>query len=103
VLYRQLPGGYRLDDGVNEIKEWPSRIGWISADRARTLFGAPFYAYQLRLDSDSVGALDTGWPIVAVQPEKHSGYALQWFIMAAVLVIMTVVANSNMGSILKRK
>lgn len=103
VLYRQLPGGYRLDDGVNEIKDWPSRIGWISTDRARTLFGASFYAYQLRLDSDSVGALDTGWPTVAVQPEKHSGYALQWFIMAAVLIVMTVFANSNIGSILKRK
>jgi cytochrome oxidase assembly protein ShyY1 len=103
VLYRQLPGGYRLDDGIVEIKDWPSRIGWISVERAQTLFDTLFYSYQLRLDSESVGALDTGWPTVAVQPEKHTGYAVQWFIMAAVLLIMTVVANSNIGSMLKRK
>jgi surfeit locus 1 family protein len=38
-----------------------------------------------------------------VQPAKHTGYAVQWFIMAAVLLLMTLIANSNLGSFVKRK
>ena len=67
-------------------------------ERASELFGRPFYAYQLRLDRDSPGALQTGWPTVAVQPEKHTAYAVQWFTMAAVLVIMAISAMSNLTS-----
>ena len=103
TLYRNLQGGYRLDDGISKIKEWPSRVGWISTDRAEEVFGDKFFAYQLRLDTDSPGALDTGWVTVAVQPEKHTGYAVQWFVMAIVLLIMTLVANSNVGSLNKSK
>ena len=32
TLYRNLQGGYRLDDGISKIKEWPSRVGWLSMD-----------------------------------------------------------------------
>jgi cytochrome oxidase assembly protein ShyY1 len=59
-------------------------------------------AYQLRLDQDSIGALKTGWTTVAVKPEKHVGYAVQWFAMAITLLIMTIIANSNVVSWLKR-
>ena len=39
---------------------------------------------------------------VAVQPEKHTAYAVQWFVMAAVLLVMTLIANSNVGSWIKQ-
>ena len=82
--------------------DWPSRIGWITVERAEELFGEDFLSYQLRLDQDSVGALKTGWTTVAVQPEKHIGYAVQWFAMAITLLIMTIIANSNVVSWLKK-
>ncbi len=103
VLYRSLGGGYRLDDGIKTVSQWPSRVGWVSAERAEELYGNDFFDYQLRLDSDSIGALNTGWVTVSVQPTKHTGYAVQWFIMAAVLLLMTLIANSNLGSFVKRK
>jgi len=102
-LYHNLRGGYRLDDGIKLVGQWPSRVGWISVERAEELFGQSFYDYQLRLDSDSIGALETGWVTVAVQPEKHMGYAVQWFAMAVVLLIMTLIANSNFGSWIKQR
>ena len=103
VLYHNLRGGYRLDDGITTVTEWPSRVGWVTVERAAELFGDDFYAYQLRLDADSIGALDTGWVTVAVQPEKHTGYAVQWFAMAAVLLLMTLIANSNVSRWIKSK
>ncbi|MGB2420283.1 MAG: SURF1 family protein [Porticoccaceae bacterium] len=94
VLYQTL-AGYRLDDGIGRVTDWPVRVGWVSAARAETLFGEAFFPYQLRLDQDSRAALETGWATVSVQPAKHTGYAVQWFVMALVLLMMTVIANSN--------
>jgi surfeit locus 1 family protein len=100
-LYRALEGGYRLDDGIRQVQDWPSRVGWITLERANELFNEPFMPYQLRLDQDSPGAFKTGWTTVAVRPEKHVGYAVQWFAMAITLLIMTLIANSNLVSWLK--
>jgi surfeit locus 1 family protein len=102
-LYRVLEGGIQLDDGIDIVSNWPARVGWVSAARAKRLFGEEIFAYQLRLDSDSPGALQTGWPTVAIQPEKHTAYAVQWFVMAMVLLIMTVNANSNLTAWVKHK
>ena len=102
-LYRALKGGYRLDDGIRQVQDWPSRVGWITLERAEELFNEPFMPYQLRLDQDSIGALKTGWTTVAVKPEKHVGYAVQWFAMAVTLLIMTIIANSNIASWLKQR
>ena len=101
-LYQTLKGGYRLDDGIDQVQDWPSRVGWITTDRAKVLYGESFLPYQLRLDQDSPGALKTGWTTVAVQPEKHVGYAVQWFAMAITLLIMTIIANSNVVSWLRK-
>ncbi len=102
-LYRVLKGGFQLDDGIGRVSQWPARVGWISTKRAEELFGEEFYSYQLRLASDAPGALRTGWPTVAVQPQKHSAYALQWFVMTAVLLLLTLTANSNLVEWLKHK
>ena len=102
-LYRTLKGGYQLDDGITVAKSWPSRVGWITVQRAEELFAEQFLPYQLRLDRDSQGALETGWVTVAVQPHKHTGYAVQWFAMAVTLLILTLIANSNLTSWLKNR
>lgn len=62
-------------------------------------FGETFYDYSLRLDAKAPGALQTGWHVVNVRPEKHMGYAVQWFAMAILLVLLTVLANSNLGAL----
>ena len=66
-LYRRLKGGYQLDDGVTVVKSWPvASVGLASCVPKRYLLTV--FPYQLRLDQDSQGALETGWVTVAVQP-----------------------------------
>ena len=72
-------------------------------EQVASKLGLELYPYTLRLDADSPGALGVGWGIVNVQPEKHVGYAVQWFLMALALVVLTVFANSNLGAIRRRK
>ncbi|WP_439134296.1 SURF1 family protein [Pseudomaricurvus sp.] len=49
----------------------------------------------LQLSPNDPNALTMIWRDINVSPEKHQGYAVQWFAMAFVLVIALVVANTN--------
>ena len=60
------------------------------------------YPYQLRLDEQYTN-LSATWQVVNVQPAKHTGYAVQWFAMSIALVLLTLFANSNLGSWFSRK
>lgn len=50
-------------------------------------------SFLLRLDPQSPAALTRHWQLVNVQPAKHTGYAVQWFGMAVVLVIVYLAAG----------
>jgi surfeit locus 1 family protein len=62
--------------------------------------GMAFYNYQLRLETDAVGALETGWAIVNIQPSKHTGYVFQWSALTLALIILAIFANSNLGAVI---
>lgn len=49
--------------------------------------------FLLRLDQYNPAVLTGHWQIINVQPEKHTGYAVQWFSMAAVVIVLTVIAS----------
>lgn len=51
---------------------------------------------ELRLDAEHPLALASGWPVVNVSPDKHRGYAAQWFTMAGVLFIAFLLRSSNL-------
>ncbi len=59
----------------------------------------PFVLY---LSPASTAALTPIWQPVVMPAYKHTGYAVQWFSMAFVLLVLTVFANSNLASVLKR-
>jgi len=67
--------------------DWPRLI---SAVQAQTLWqqlkrdGLP---WQLRLE-DSAAAYITDWQVVSMPPAKHTGYAVQWFALAATLAAL---------------
>ncbi|WP_105102647.1 SURF1 family protein [Microbulbifer pacificus] len=60
-------------------------------------------AWHIRLSADSDTALTTGWQLVNVNPEKHRGYALQWFSMAVALVLLWLLAATNIRRIVREK
>jgi surfeit locus 1 family protein len=50
--------------------------------------------YALVLDEDQPGALQYDWsPVPEMGPEKHLGYAVQWFGLAVALIIIFVGVN----------
>lgn len=87
---------------------WPLVIQTIDLKRIEQKLGLPVYPYVLRVtDAGPVNSpeqvFDKHWNLVSVQPEKHTGYAVQWFAMATALVLLTVFANSNLSQVLRRE
>jgi surfeit locus 1 family protein len=95
-LYRPLKEPFVVGDEVWR-SQWPQVLQNLdTAALAERLKLAPF-PYQLRLDQGSRGALLPGWEVVNVTPEKHRGYAVQWFAMAFALAVLAIFANSNLA------
>ncbi|ODS24017.1 hypothetical protein AB835_05690 [Candidatus Endobugula sertula] len=70
------------------LVDWPKRVLQINHFAAQSVLKADVYPTQLRIKDDSPGALITQWPVMSTQPEKHQGYAVQWFTMALVLFLL---------------
>jgi surfeit locus 1 family protein len=86
---------------------WPVRIQALDNDvlapLVATVTDAALYPHPVRIDSDQPGALSVAWQLVNASPEKHQGYAFQWFTMAAVLAFFFLLRSSNLWQLLTRK
>ncbi len=82
---------------------WPERIQAINWDQLSGRLGYPLFPYLVRLDASSASAYSTGWLIVNLPPQKHTAYALQWFALAILLIVLTIFACSNLGAVIKQK
>lgn len=73
--------------------QWPRRVQGIDINTLNTELKHDSYPFTLRLIDDAQpGALQTGWRLATMSPEKHFGYAFQWFSLALLLVVMTTFA-----------
>lgn len=83
---------------------WPKRIQAVEMDKLQPPVMAAtagiVFPYPVRIDADGSGALLVDWKVVNVSPQKHQGYALQWFAMAAVLFAFYVLHCSNLWQLL---
>ena len=85
-----------LLDAHSERSDWPRIIMAIDVEDMNAQLRKDLLPRYVRLDEGSPGAFVTGWQAVNMTPEKHIGYAFQWFAMAFALVIWFVFANSNL-------
>jgi len=67
--------------------QWPLVVQWVDIDRLALHLNKQLMPFTVRLQAGSEGALTVNWPTVNVKPEKHKGYALQWFTMAFALLL----------------
>lgn len=66
---------------------WPHLLTAIDARQLWPQLQRHGFAYEVRLEPGPASyRLD--WPVVAMGPEKHLGYAVQWFSLAAALVLL---------------
>lgn len=53
------------------------------------------FPYSVRLLENMPGVLTRNWPVISTRPEKHRGYAVQWFLMASVLLMLYIFVSTK--------
>ena len=99
-LYRSPGKQIMLGDDPWVKGESPVVIQSLDPEIISKKLGTKFYDFSLRLNASEIGALKTGWPVVNVQPRKHTGYAFQWSALALALIVLAIFANSNLGQVI---
>ena len=72
---------------------WPLRIEYVNLFELGKLMDHPLFSYVLSLTPDDPATYSIEWQIVTMGPERHLGYAVQWFALALTLLILFVVLN----------
>jgi len=88
--------GLRMDQPAESSagEVWPRRMTWpTTADIAAALAlqdGDRLLEWQLLLDADEPDGYRRDWQPEAMGPERHLGYAVQWFSFAALALIIYI-------------
>lgn len=90
TVYVQVGTPFTLGAAESDTR-WPRVIQSLEPQRMAQAAGydaGRLFPYSVRLAEGAPGALVRDWPVVSTSPEKHRGYAVQWFAMAAALVAL---------------
>jgi len=106
LIYLSGGRGYRL--AVEDVpRELPAVIQNYDEHRYAQglgqIEGASVLPLLVRVAQEHPLAHRADWPIVNQSPQKHTGYAVQWFTMAAVLLIAFTLRSSNLSTLLRRR
>ena len=74
---------------------WPKLLQQIDLDVMGTHFGQRFLPVVLLLKPEQDSPLIRNWQAVVMPPEKHIGYAIQWFGLGIAALIIFIVAQGN--------
>jgi cytochrome oxidase assembly protein ShyY1 len=66
-----------------------------------SVLSGPIATFVVRIDEAHPAAFVADWPVVNQSAEKHTGYAVQWFTMAAVLLVAFLGRSSNIASLIR--
>ena len=79
---------------------WPRIVPTQDPKVLGSVLGTPLLPWVLRLDEADPNSLPRYWVTTVMSPEQHTGYAVQWFTMALVLLglfIMSVYKKRKEG------
>jgi surfeit locus 1 family protein len=85
--------GFTLGD--EEIRRgWPYRVQRVDINRLAGELGYPLLPLELLLDPGQPDGYVRDWhPLMTFGPERNVGYAVQWFGLAAALIIIYLAVN----------
>lgn len=81
-----------ITETANSTDTWPMRIQQVDIALMSRFFGSPLAPFVVLADPDESSKFVREWTPVVMSPQKHLGYAIQWFALAAACIIVTAVA-----------
>lgn len=86
-VYQSDGTPFQLKREQGQIKQFPAIVQQVEMERLSDSLDLDIYPYVVRLSADQPGALPRYWPNIVMAPQKHRGYAVQWFAMAFAVLI----------------
>jgi surfeit locus 1 family protein len=65
-------------------------IEWVDTKELSHFLQKTVYPFIIRLDEQVEHGFVRDWPLVSMPPQRHLGYAVQWFAMAFVLLVIWI-------------
>ena len=78
---------------ATKVAAWPLRVEYINLPKLANLTEYPLYPYVLNIDPKNPAAFKVEWQVNVMGPERHMGYAVQWFALALTLLILSAIMN----------
>lgn len=88
--------GMRLDNQTigDPAASWPQVLNYPRKSDLERVLGRPLPARIVRLDASQPDGYERNWnPSYSFGPQRHIGYAVQWFAMAAAMVVVYLVVS----------
>lgn len=94
-LLRNWPEpGMRLEDAdACAERDWPRVLNYPRYTQVACQYRASVVDGLLLLEEDADGGFPRDWGDVGLPPTRHIGYAVQWFALAAAVLVIFVVVN----------
>ncbi len=91
--------GIRLEPtNLGDDSPWPRRLLYPDAAQLRNQLGLDLPAYQLLLLPDQPDGYLRDWRPAVMGPDKHLGYAVQWFSFTAAILVIYFLLNIKRNS-----
>lgn len=84
---------FSLGEGEDRDPGWPKVLQRVRLELQAQQVNAQLLPLVLLLAPDQPGGFVREWTPVVIGPERHVGYAVQWFALAAALMILYMLAN----------
>lgn len=82
-----------LNSRLDNEGAWPLIIEKLDTRTLDARLGVNFYPFILRLDKHAAFGYQRDWQVVSMLPERHYGYAAQWFSFAFIVLLLFVYLN----------
>lgn len=81
-----------LTDEELSLESWPQRIQAVYIDKISRLLDTPLLPFVVYVDNEETLGYVKEWMPIVMPPEKHRGYAFQWFSLAIAWSMLMLVA-----------
>ena len=89
-----------LSQKIEAPLTWPLRLHHFEISGISQLLDSPVLPFVARLDQNNPGVLERHWRVTRLQPENSTSYAIQWFGMALILIVIVIVKTTNILNII---
>ena len=94
---REVEVGIQLQAQNLADAAWPLRVQQIELDKFSVLIGKKLLPFVVYLDTKETLGYKKNWQPIVMPPEKHRGYAFQWFSLALAWISLMIWAAIKMN------